>query len=521
VFGRDVPPRRLIAAALVLASVLAGCSKGGSGRVKSNGASSPFSVEGVPRDYQLVSAGTGTQGQAWGADEFGTQEPFTVLAPVGADAESPAAIIVSVTGYEGLEDGLDGTVAARRDEVERFIIDGREALYAPARTIRGVPFWADLVAIRGVNWAVRVTARDASKAQLLDVLRRTRRTTDHLGAPVVADPPAGLHVVGSVDADVIVGLNPKVELFRDDVPGSNRAHGAGWLRRPRGGVELAVMTLPGTAADLDALAGYARFASSPEEIDVQMREVGGRTVAVMRTEVLPSHPHAVFTKTADGNLVMLVASGQERPAEAVLVELAMSVQRADDDEWERFVVEAAGGPGLHADAGAVELARGHAGTVEWLFQAVPSGRDEMFLPVVEIPDEPGPVDPSTVLVADPCLKLSNRRRACAWAGGGSSEERVQFTGDADASDRVEADLPEFMVVTTNKPGSRLRVQNDQGTYTGKLYRPSDAEVWVALVFVDEPGIAICREGLTIPSGVDVTRVDVLDSRGRPTACVGG
>src|SRR5262245_14892521 len=64
-------------------------------------AASPFLVDGVPDGFRLEVAGRGTTSQEWGGDSFGSDEPFTVLAPPGADPGGPEAVIVSVTGYAG------------------------------------------------------------------------------------------------------------------------------------------------------------------------------------------------------------------------------------------------------------------------------------------------------------------------------------------------------------------------------------------------------------------------------------
>lgn len=67
------------------------------------------------------------------------------------------------------------------------------------------------------------------------------------------------------------------------------------------------------------------------------------------------------TSTPGGDLLLVVAHGASQPSVADLVAVAVSVESATREEWDAFVERAWGGPGLHPDEGAVELARARPG----------------------------------------------------------------------------------------------------------------------------------------------------------------
>lgn len=202
-----------------------------------SGPSSPFRVAEVPLGYELVVAGRGTAVPDWGVDEFGTHEPFTVLGR-GGSTEMKDLVVVSTTGFEGYQGGLGQTSRRYLEGPHELSVDGRTALFAPAAGDR----WADLVAVAGDDVAVRVTAPDASRAELVEILERVEVPADRTLAPAVVDPPGGLEVIGSLDADAVLALTSGVEPRTERVPGPTTAHAAGWV--DDGGGTLSALTLP-------------------------------------------------------------------------------------------------------------------------------------------------------------------------------------------------------------------------------------------------------------------------------------
>jgi hypothetical protein len=319
---------------VVIAVVLVpGCdSGGGAGEAgpRRSSESSPVRVGFVPEGYALTVVGRGRASQYWGDDSAGTHEPFTVLAPEGADASSPEAVIVSVTGFEGYEGGLDQASSGYvSGEEQRFRLDGRDAIYTPRRTdLLGEQRWADLVAIRGTDVAVRVTARDATRKQLVEVLRRVSPSQHRSQAPTVPDPPAGLRVVGSVDADAVVALErATVEL------GPPSAHGAAWRQGPAG---LAVVALPGRSAELAALAGF-RVIGQWNRVESRSREVAGRSGLVLDGAGAGDGGfprRAVVTYSQSGDLLIVVADTRDQRGQLLseedLIAVAASARQGDD-----------------------------------------------------------------------------------------------------------------------------------------------------------------------------------------------
>jgi hypothetical protein len=236
-------------------------------------------------------------------------------------------VVVAVTGFEGYQGGLDQASGGPPEVQSHFRLDGRNAVYTPQRTDQfGDERWADLVAVRGTDLAVRVTARDATRQRLVEVLRRVRPSLDHTQAPAVPDPPAGLRVIGSVDAAAVVALDREsIEL------GPRSARGAAWRRGP---ARLTVAALPGRSADLAAVAGY-RALLQWHRAEVQPREVGGRPGLVLEGAGAPDGgfpQRAVVTSSRWGDLLIVMAhtGAEQRGAvlpEDDLVAVAASVRR--------------------------------------------------------------------------------------------------------------------------------------------------------------------------------------------------
>jgi hypothetical protein len=507
-----------------IATMLPGCGREGS--TASNvdtGAtgteSSPITPGPVPDGYQLVTAGIGTQSQHWGDDSNGTDEPFTVLAPSGADAGSPDAVVVSVTGYAGYEGDLEQAAGAHPPVAQPFTVDGRRAIFTPpgAEGVRGTT--AGLVVAVDDDLAVRVRA-DATKDELVEVFRRTQPSADRREAPTISEPPEGLHVVGSVDADAIVGLRSFVLPFSDEVPGTERAHAVAWVRgEPTTNLArsapdaLVVLSIPGGATDVEALPG---FAVQPMWTDLTVETVRAddEVVTVLDGGDAAYRARAVFRRAPWGDVILALATGTQVPAAEELTNLVVSTQRAAPSDWEAFVVAATGGPGLHADADGIELVRGRVGELEWLFQARPAAELSSMLP-----------NEATGYAADPCLKLSNRHRVCVRSGGGSPPDEVVLFPSVDLEGRhnLPYDVPSFVVMTTRTAGAQVRVTTATDAATADLVpHPGDGR-FSAVVFVDDPGYAVCGDvpdGLSPPASMNLMRIEVLDAAGAVVGCAG-
>ena len=131
-----------------------------------------FSAPMIPDGYAPRFEGRGRVQLWWGSDDFGSTEPFTVLAPAGAGPESPDAVVVSTTGFAGYQGGLDQAAASysARLRSEELDVDGRRAIYTPRQSGEEDLVWADLVAEQRSGGAIRVTSRTDSRRTLLDVL---------------------------------------------------------------------------------------------------------------------------------------------------------------------------------------------------------------------------------------------------------------------------------------------------------------------------------------------------------------
>lgn len=491
--------RLVVFAALLGTAVVACGGSAGERAAPASDRSSPFTAGPPPEGYRPIIAGRGTQVQSWGEDEVGTVEPFTVLAPPGQGADSPDAVVVSVTGYEGYQGGLAQASAGYPNAGELLVLGGRPAVFVPAGRRRGGESWADLVAVRGPGLAVRATGRHATRKELIRVQEEVQPAESHRVAPTVPKPPAGLRVVGSVDADMVLALEPAIEPYTDVVPGPGSGHGVAWYHDTN---RLAVMTLPGRTADHEALAGFVRF-SNASRLATHLFTLEGRPAALLDSAPTDDGEkmRVVVTTTAWGDLTVTAARGPEVPTRDRLVRLAASVEQATSEAWERFMTDAAGGPGLHADDGAVEVARGRAGEVGWLLQA----RQGMGGHRV-----------------DTCLKLTTGRRACTEGSAGSPSGSVWSAGDPvrDRNAREVPAFPSFTVVESTTGGAKVRVRTAAGEATADLHPiPGGGGASATVVFVDRPAIAGCATPPR-PVGPNVTRVEVLGSDGRVIACIG-
>jgi hypothetical protein len=465
--------------------------------------SSPFTVGPVPAGYRQVTAGTGTATPLWGEDSGGTDEPYTVLSPDGT-ITSPDVVVVSTTGFEGYQGGLgQASAGAEPDGLEQLTVEGEDALYRAAWTDDRGDHWADLVAVRGDDLAVRVTSPDATRDELLEVLARTEVPADRTQAPTVPEPPHGLASVGSVDAGAVVALFPSVQPNTDQVPGTSTAHAVGWVGgEGASDAELAVMTLPAGSVDLDVLPLSER--RPWRDLRWSARQVAGRPAMALheiREEVDPPFVRrAVWVESEWGDMVVVSALGTSAPDLDELAAIASSVRPTDRATWDDLVIEATGGPGLHADEGRTELARGTVGDLEWLLQDAPI-RDSGY--------EPG-VEPDDSRVADPCLKLSDRTRACATAGTDGGVEFVLYTTGGGLG---------FAVVNTTLEAASVRATTEHSEATAPLVPLPDGRSWATVVFIEAPGHALCRPP-TAEGPLPTMRLDALDADGQVVGCLG-
>ncbi len=505
------------AAALLAASALRSSGGGGEQALSAadgatSTASSPFAVGWVPQGFEPFVAGMGTAVPLWGDDSSGTDEPFTVLAP--PDSDDPAAlVVVSVTGYAGYEGGFAQAANGRPSEYEWFEDGGRQAIFTERRRLPGTSdadadedeTVSEVVVDRAEDVAVRVTGRH-SRAELA-AMASGARLQGRSRAPEV-DPPEGLTVVGRVDTDLVLALQAAAQPGTDEVPGPASAHGAAWERE---GSTLAILTVPGAAGDLPALVAQPILSrgTTVRELAVD----GSSAVLVERTDDdcadAPCEVNArtIVSPTSSGDLLVMRATG-ELPVvtSGELVRVAASVTTTDPDTWDAFVVEAGGGPGLHADRGTVEVARGIQGTTEWLLQTTTVAADGSL--------EPGPGDGGE-LGADPCLKTSVGRRVCASSGiSAVAWGTLQFT-------HAEPDpaLGGFLVVTSTMEAASMRATAGDEVATATLVRlPGTVPRWAGVAFVARPGLLTCGP-TPADTPLDVMRVELLDAAGGPLLCL--
>lgn len=471
--------------------------------------SSPFTVGAVPPGYDIETAGTGTAVGDWGSDSSGTVEPYTVLSPDGR-ADNPEVVLVGITGYEGYEGGLaQASVGYLSDDRQELTVGGADAMYVPATDdVRGRR-WADLVVVRGDDLAVRVSSPDATLDELIAIAEHVEVPADRTQAPTVVDPPGGLQVVGSADVDGVLATDVYVSPHTDQVPGPRSAHAAGWLRAGSDGADqLSVLTLPGHALDLGAVEVGT---TQPTWIvrSSHTRDVDGRPALVTESNRLDldgARRRSVFVEAEWGDLVIVSATGAQLPSEEQLVSLAASVRGTDDAAWERFVIEATGGPGLRADRGRTVLARGRVGDLEWLLQDGPPGAGWVVSSAT---------DAHSLRGVDPCLKLSDRTRACSGSGFSGTEDDWYSIAEGVAPDSRGLS---FVIVSTTFGAATVRITTSTAVGIAALVPVPAGGLWGAVVFVDDPGAPVCDSAAPAPHQM---RVDLLDASGAVRGCLAG
>jgi hypothetical protein len=501
---------------------LIGCASGGPGSqnqpVGTTAESSPFRVGREPEGYRLVQAGRGGITQTWGDDTAGNDEPVTVLAPAGEGPGSAGEVRVSTFGYEGLQGELaQGSQGYVIGDPQAFELNGRQALYSAPFEYSGIRRPADLVVDAGDGVGIRVASVEASRRELAAVAEQVRVPDDNWEAPVVADPPGNLEVVGSADADVRLSILSWPGPYSDFLPAGERAHSAVWAIpialgawRPETGT-VVVTTLPGQALDLDATAASLRgLDGRGQKPDITSADVAGRPALVVDLE--RGQDRVVVSSSPGGDLLLVVAHGATLPGAEELLAVAASVEPATAAEWDQVVVAARGGPGLAPDLGAVELERGKAGDVEWLLQAVDAARWRY---------RPGP-QPDGMTV-DSCLKLTTGR-ICENQSSSTGDTAVWFFNyrvPQFAPPPEGGPFPNFMIVTVTSPAPRARVHLQGAPAVEIPLHPVPgsslrAGIVMNMVFPVVP-VAKCLD-LGAPAGTGL--IELLDAGGRRLPCPG-
>jgi hypothetical protein len=510
-----------VAAGVLLLAAACGSGDGGDGESAGRGPepvgttaeSSPFSLTHEPEGYRLVQAGRGGARQVWASDSAPTDEAVTVLAPSGADPGGREAVLVAVTGFDGRLAKASASYVSFGGG-EPFEAEGQPAIYTPGgRRVR-----SDLVMEIGDDVAVRVAAFDTTREELVEVARQVEPRRDDLLAPLVPDPPGDLEVVGSADADVAMTL-AGVPLPRSPLPAGARAHTAVWAVGERGtpwspqAGTVAVSTLPGTALDLGALAHSFHAHRRDPAPRVTAREVGGRPGAVLEREPtgVMGQLRAVATSIPGGDLALVVARGASQPSVDELVAIAASAEPSTRAEWDALIMRSRGGPGLHPDEGAVELSRGTAEGVEWLFQAEV---DDVGINNIwnMSPDSL----PTGEYAADPCLKVATQDPLCVTSTFVANDDGTVVAATAEPATLDDGrTFPGFLVVSTTLPAATVRVH------------PVDAEA-IDAPLVPVPGGRIRAAAVVTqadlgpvtecPSGRSMGVFELLDRSGQPLPC---
>lgn len=276
--------------------------------------------------------------------------------------------MVSVTGLRGYQGGFLQAVR-NHPGAERvdLAVGGDAAVFTPATTTpSGQQWWAELVVQRAEDLAVRVTAPDVARADLVEIAERVEPSDDTARAPSVEDSgDLDLRVVGTVDGDVIASVFPSADQssYLAPEPGARTMHRAGWISgpvvRPDSGTEppvsrggsvdaragpvvptemVVVTTYPRDTASLDALAGLAALPPWIERtFSTVAEEVNGRPAVLVESLELDYDyvQRTLFTQGLWGDLLAVSTSGMTWAAldAGALVTVAESVREAEEGEW--------------------------------------------------------------------------------------------------------------------------------------------------------------------------------------------
>lgn len=512
--------RNAVAVVAVCALGMAACGNGsastatrptGSERGGDSGSSRshPFVVGWLPDGYELVVAGTGAAEPEWSDESVGATPNLTVLRPRGGSAVDD--VLVSA---DGGDEGFPSNAFLPAGEVRRPA-DGAVPLPAPIPGDRPRPVNVLLQARGDVQFDVR----GRSKESVLRAVADAATMPDRHGAPVVADPPDELTLVGSVSSDAALALAPYVARGFGAAPGPRSAHAAAWQGAE---ADLVVLTVPGRSLDLDVVADHA------DSVTYGVVAERRSSAVVLRPEP-PSvpgggfTPTVVLTATAGGDVAVVAAVPHRRqpvegttasqlsipqlrdvPSEKELLKTAASIGSLDEAAWSSFVERANGGPGFHADPGAVALASGERSDVGWLLQDPPGAGGG---PIGATGGSDGTFATSAV---PSCLKLADGSRPCAntTQGGGSVPGAFLSISTGTSS------IGSFVIVERSQPGGQLHLT----TSTGADQRPMVAvpgERRSATVVFSDQSVGILR----CPAAPDQIRLEIVEDDGS-VSCLG-
>ena len=418
----------VLGAGAVVVAVRANDGSGGSrpGTAAPSSEASPFEVLDEPDGYRLVRAGDGELPPSLGGEHEPMDEPFTLLTADGTPA-GDRAVAVSYVIDEG---GDVPPQIARPDEapLEASTVDGVEV-----RTVRSLDA-TDVLVRRSSDglWVRASTAHEVAVddpgqvARAVPVVEGEARSL----APELDEGVAGLRTVGSMDAVVVAAL----DAYGDERTflGPTGARVAIWASETVADDQVLVRTVPGRAGDLDVVGRHPWL---------DPRRVGEAEVDGRRSIHLTCgyRCRATVLVGESGDLVVVTATSLDH---AALDRIAGSVTTVDETRWHELAERAFGGPGLHPDPGAEEVARGSAAGVDWLLQTVPRARQPHVESGASTPD--GGNEEFGIEVEygiDECIKLDDLTRACGSTSGGQ-----------DATGRASSVVP-FVV---ERPGETER-----------------------------------------------------------------
>lgn len=454
-------------------------------------APSPFAVDALPPGFVLEAAGQGTSPLAWGTDEFGSDEPLSVLTAIG-HVDGPDTVLVSTTGYAGYQGQLAQASAGHMSgSIEESIIDGAEAIYVRDRgtaDARLDPWVGELVVARTPEVAIRVRAVGAEPEDLVPFVRATSASTNSPRHPVV--DMEGYETTAWIDADARVAMQrPSVAKGSASVPGPPSGLALGWVGPDQ---SVAVLMMAGRSADLGVF-DHLDIADSGLET-ARSVVVAGRPARIVRWRF--SEAVVLATTTPWHDLLVVGVDGATDSGEELARTIAGSVRRVDDGEWSGLVARPDGGPGLHPDPGASEVIRGDHDGQEWLLQTGRRGES-----------------------IDECLKLPAQQRICATGMIDGAAGTVRHH----VADREAVPLSPFILVSTTEKAAAVRVHTAEGEVRERLTVLPDDTGSAAVVFVDLPtDKTVIPSCLTAPAteGIAVIRVGLLDETGREVACLG-
>lgn len=399
-------------ASLLLVGLCSGCSDdapaGGRGPVQPSTASSPFEVVDPPDGFELTNVARGTTEPTWYADHRPSVEPYTLLSVDGT-------VDGDVVALSYLYSADNPTALRPGESVNERFAWGEVAVGED---------WSDLVVSNDGFALVRVSSSPPSDEGDLRRIGAAAPVADMAEefdvppAPIVDEPIAGLTVAGRVEAAALSALEPPGPIQGPNDPVGSHAQ----VWRSADG-DVAVRTLPGTAADLDALGAH------PWMWPQLVREtaVDGRPARFLRSCVDDWYgrghdavcARSLVTVTVTGDLLVVTTDSDDDVDEAALAAFASAVRPSTKATWDELADTVFGLDPLRPDPGREEIDRGRfggPGTIEWLLQTAD-----------------GDASPAGTGV-DGCVKLGTGERTCAVFGsGGFADPTVDgmwYVGDA-------------------------------------------------------------------------------------------